>query len=521
LIAAASSSPDRVLEHSLIYAAIEIGDPRATFAAVKTAGSSRGRRAALIALDQMDVSDDQGAGNRMTPELLMPLLDSSDPVLNETAWWIAGRHLEWGGALSGFFRSRLTDPTLGQTQREDLQQKLVRFATHPAIQELLAAAVARDGSPDERLTALRAMAAAATLASAAPKAQVKGLPGPWIAPIVAALGNHDHDVTRHAIAVVRASPASIETPSELRTALLGVARDRTRPLDVRVDALGSVQPGLASVEPDLFELLCAALAAKQVFAIRAAAAGTLERATLDRAQLLALTESLKTIGPLELPRVLRAFDNGTDEALGLAMIASVQQSPARSSVRAEVLRPRLSKYPASVQAAGEAFLSSVHLDSATQAKRLDELLATLQGGDVRRGQTVFNSSKAACVSCHTIGYQGGKLGPDLTRIGQMRGERDLLEAILFPSASFARGYEPVMVTTKSGRTVSGVLRGDLTAEVVLGTVEREETRIGRQEIVSIEPSTVSLMPPGLEQQLTTQELADLLAFLKAARPRAN
>jgi putative heme-binding domain-containing protein len=282
-----------------------------------------------------------------------------------------------------------------------------------------------------------------------------------------------------------------------------------------------VQPGLASVESDLFDLLRAALASDQVVAIRAVAAGTIERATFTRAQLLTLTESLKTTGPLELPRVLRAFDNGNDEALGLAMVASVEQSRARSSVRAEVLRPRLAKYPPSVQAAGEALLSSVHLDSAKQAKRLEELLATLQGGDVRRGQTIFNSPKVACTSCHTIGYQGGKLGPELTRIGQMRSERDLLEAILFPSASFARGYEPVTVTTSSGRTISGVLRADLATEVVLGTVDREDTRIGRQEIVSIEPSTVSLMPPGLEQQMTPQELADLLAFLKAAGARTN
>jgi putative membrane-bound dehydrogenase-like protein len=517
VIATASSSPDRVLEHSLIYAAIEIGDPRATLAAAEQTKSSAATRAALIALDQMGhtMAGDQGAANGITPERLVPLLDSSDPVLKETAWWIAGRHLEWGGALSGFFGSRLADPKLGQAEREDLQHQLVRFATQPAIQALLAAAVARDGSPNERLTALDAMAAAATAASAAPKGQVKGLPGAWIAPIVGALGSRDHDVTRHAIAVVRASPASIETPSELKAALLGVARDGTRPLDVRVDALGSVQPGLASVEPNLFALLRTGLAPDQVLAIRAAAAGTLERATLDRAQLLALTESLTTIGPLELPRVLRAFDNGNDEALGLAMIASIEQSRARSSVRAEVLRARLAKYPKSVQAAGEAFLSSMNVDSVKQAKRLDELLATLQGGDVRRGQTVFNSPKVACTSCHTIGYQGGKLGPDLTKIGQMRGERDLLEAILFPSTSFARGYEPVVVTTKSGRTISGVLRSDLAAEVVLGTVDREETRIARQEIVSIEPSTVSLMPPGLEQQMTTQELADLLAFLKA------
>jgi putative heme-binding domain-containing protein len=134
---------------------------------------------------------------------------------------------------------------------------------------------------------------------------------------------------------------------------------------------------------------------------------------------------------------------------------------------------------------------------------------------------VFNSPKVACLSCHSIGYLGGKIGPDLTRIGQIRSERDLLEAILFPSASFARGYEPVVVTTQSGAIHSGVLRSDLTDAVVLVTGAGAEIRILRREIVDMQPGTVSVMPPGLAAQLSQQELADLLAFLKATRSGAN
>jgi putative heme-binding domain-containing protein len=116
---------------------------------------------------------------------------------------------------------------------------------------------------------------------------------------------------------------------------------------------------------------------------------------------------------------------------------------------------------------------------------------------------------------------GGKIGPDLTRIGQVRSERDLLEAIVFPSASFARGYEPVVVKTRSGEVHGGVLRSnDLPDEVVIAT-ERDETRIPRRDIVDMQPGTVSLMPPGLDEQLTRQELADLLAFLKATRSGAH
>jgi len=230
---------------------------------------------------------------------------------------------------------------------------------------------------------------------------------------------------------------------------------------------------------------------------------------------------MSSSGPLELSRLLPAFDQGSDEALGLELVAALKQSKARSSVRADVLRPRLVKYPPSVQKAGEALLASLDVDAAKQGQRLEALLTSLQGGDIRRGQAVFNSPKVACMSCHAIGYMGGKIGPDLTRIGQVRSERDLLEAIVFPSASFARGFESVVVTTEAGETHSGVVRSDLTDAVVLATAAGAETRILRRDIVDMQPGTVSVMPPGLDEQLTRQELADLVAFLKATRSGAH
>jgi putative heme-binding domain-containing protein len=116
-----------------------------------------------------------------------------------------------------------------------------------------------------------------------------------------------------------------------------------------------------------------------------------------------------------------------------------------------------------------------------------------------------------------MGYLGGTLGPDLTRIGQVRTERDLLESVLYPSASFVRSYEPVIVSTKGGEEYSGVLRKDATDEVVLGTGPDVEVRVARSDIAEMRPGTVSVMPQGLDQQITKQEMADLIAFLKATR----
>src|SRR6185436_3502006 len=149
------------------------------------------------------------------------------------------------------------------------------------------------------------------------------------------------------------------------------------------------------------------------------------RAHLQQPQLLALTDTVKTAGPLEMSKLLTAYERSTNEAVGLKLIVALKESKGLSSLRPDSLKTLTAKYPASVQQAAQ------------------ELIATLKDGDIRRGQSVFNSPKAACSTCHTMGYQGGKVGPDLTSIGTVRTERDLLESIVYPSASFVRSYEPI------------------------------------------------------------------------------
>ena len=508
LLAAAASPLDRVLEHSITYALIEINDRAATAPSAQQAATPRARRAALIALDQMD----DGA---LDADAVVTLLDSSDPVLKDTAWWIAGHRPEWGGALAKFFEARLSAPDVSPADRDELQQKLAQFGENPAIQELLAGLVDRADSKDERLVALRAMAAAVV------RTRAKVLPASWVAPLVRGLSSPDPEIVTHVLSVIRTLPSPKDVSTTLQGALLQAGRDKSRSIEIRLNALAAIQNGLTVVEPDVFELLRSGLEAGHPVAVNSAAAAVVEKATFNRTQLIALAEALPAAGALELPRLLRPFSGSTDEAVGLAMIASLQRSKSRSSVRADMLRPVLAKYPESVQTQGEALLASFSMDSANQVRRLEALLPSVQGGDVARGQAVFNSAKAACYACHAIGYLGGKIGPDLTRIGQVRSERDLLEAILFPSASFARGYEPVVIRTRSGEVRGGVLRSnDLPDEVVLAT-DREETRIPRRDIVEMQPGTASLMPPGLDEQLSKQELADLLAFLKATRSGAN
>jgi putative membrane-bound dehydrogenase-like protein len=503
LLAAAARPVDRVLEHSLMYALIEIADAEATRAGL-TAASVGSRRAALVALDQMD------AGG-LTAGSVLPLLDSPDPALKTTAWWIALGHTDWGGDLAGYFRTRLGVPIPAGAAREDLEQKLARLAGHAAVQQVLADAVT-SGSADARLTALGAMAIAGSPAT--PVAQrLKTMPTVWATPLARVLSADDAEVGRRAVAAARVLPAADADRAEIDAALLRVAGASAQPNELRLTALAA-RRAAAPLDADLFAFVRTALTRAATVSDRSLAAMVVERAGLDRTQLLSLADVLASVRPLDLARVLTAFDRSTDEAVGLAVVRALERSTVRAVVTPELLRARLGKYPAPVQSAADAWLASAMGNEAT---RLADLVGNLGTGDIARGQAVFNSDKAACISCHAIGAIGGRIGPDLTRIGQVRVDRDLVEAIVFPSASFVRSYEPVQVRTRSGVEHAGMLRSETPEAVILGTADGGETRIPRSEITTLEPGAVSLMPQGYDALLSRQELSDLVAFLRAAR----
>ena len=92
--------------------------------------------------------------------------------------------------------------------------------------------------------------------------------------------------------------------------------------------------------------------------------------------------------------------------------------------------------------------------------------------------------------------------------------RDLLEAILFPSSSIVRGYEPVVVELAEGRVVGGIITGESSGEIILTVDATKQLHIDRTDIAQILPSAVSPMPNGIATILSPQELADLLTFLE-------
>ncbi len=494
--ATAHAIGDRALEHSLIYALIQMAD--VTGARVRLNSTNAAIwRAALIALDQMP-------GGNLKPEEITPLLSSTNALLKETASWIVSRHPEWGDALASFFSKKLA--SVSEAQRSEVQSQLEQFARNNSVQALLVKTLST-ANTTAQVVALSVLA----------RSGMKVMPDSWLAPVLNALRSRDAGLLVATVSLVRAVPPPKAKADEVNEALIAIAESGEVSLATRMLAAAAVSGGIRKLSEPLYSRLIGTLVREATVTERSDAALALSRAKLSNARMLELAGHLKRVGPMDLPRLLSAFVQSTNEAVGLRLFDSLAVSKAAKSLRPEILKPAITNFPPSVQLRADEFLASLNTDAAQQNKHVDELLASVKGGDIRRGQAIFNSSKTACSSCHAIGYLGGNVGPDLTRIGQIRNERDLIEAVIYPNASFVRSYEPMTVSTKSGDEFNGVLRKDSPEEVVLATGPNTEQRIARSDVAEMRPGTVSVMPSGLVDQLTKEELADLLAFLKATR----
>ena len=124
------------------------------------------------------------------------------------------------------------------------------------------------------------------------------------------------------------------------------------------------------------------------------------------------------------------------------------------------------------------------------------------------GRVVYNR---ICGQCHKLYGEGGTIGPDLT--GSNRKNIDyLLENLLDPSALIARDYKLTNILTADGRLLSGIVRRENERVVVLQTVN-ETVTLERAEIEELEPSPQSMMPEGILDRLTPEELQGLVVYL--------
>jgi len=141
-------------------------------------------------------------------------------------------------------------------------------------------------------------------------------------------------------------------------------------------------------------------------------------------------------------------------------------------------------------------------------------------GNATRGKDVFVS--ATCVTCHVVNGQGTGYGPELSEIGAKLPKETLYTSILYPSAGISMGFEGWIITTQDGDDLDGIIASDTADQIVLRRAGGIQTAIKKSEIKDKRQMKLSIMPENLQQQMTTQDLVDLVEYLstlKKATPK--
>ncbi|WP_158545239.1 PVC-type heme-binding CxxCH protein [Bremerella cremea] len=144
--------------------------------------------------------------------------------------------------------------------------------------------------------------------------------------------------------------------------------------------------------------------------------------------------------------------------------------------------------------------------------------ATHTIGSPLAGRAVFLRQ---CAKCHAPTEPGGPtVGPDLSD-SQNRPREAILFDILDPSGKVEPKYAASQILTASGQTYGGVVTTETSQAVVLQTADGKTLEIPRSEIELFQTSDQSLMPSGLEKEISLDQMADLLEFLKSPLPKTN
>ncbi|HUR44789.1 MAG TPA: hypothetical protein VMZ27_02855 [Candidatus Saccharimonadales bacterium] len=156
------------------------------------------------------------------------------------------------------------------------------------------------------------------------------------------------------------------------------------------------------------------------------------------------------------------------------------------------------------------FSRDTEADKLKEIAKFKELIRSKGYGNASRGRGVFSR---VCQQCHTLFDTGGKVGPDIT--GSNRPDLDyVLQNVVDPNAIIPNDYRTSILETKDERVITGIIsRQDNNAVTMV--IPGDTIVVPRSDIQSLKQGDISMMPEGLLQSLTADEVRDLLTYLKS------
>ncbi len=489
------SLQDRVLEHSLIYALIKSDSPQ-EIARELGSDDPRRRRVALLVLSQR-------SDYTLTKEQVLPLLDTDDTALQTLVLKIISQHPGWAPEAVTLLDKWLGEETFSTERAAILRGFLLARVSEPEVAALIATRLENLNTKFAGVPLLLDVIARSPRAAFAES---------WKSGIQRAVLHGEAPTRLQALALI-----ADRTLPGMSAAITPLASDPGQPHAVRLAAYTALWPERKTVSAEEFTYLTDRLDVADQPTDVLSVSRTLAEAPLNDEQLSALVPRLPHVGPLGIPVLLRAFERTQSAAVGTALVEKLTAIRNEVRIPIEELDHLLGKYPPEVMAAAQTLLLASKDSFAERTAKMNQFAPLLAGGDAENGRKIFFHNKSACASCHRIGKEGGNVGPDLTTIGAIRETRDLLEAVILPSSSFARGFRPYIIVTTDGKIHTGVMTRESTDSITLRTATLAEIQIPRAEIEELRESSASIMPQGLETRLSETELRDLLAYLKSLK----
>lgn len=153
--------------------------------------------------------------------------------------------------------------------------------------------------------------------------------------------------------------------------------------------------------------------------------------------------------------------------------------------------------------------------TAAYVKSLGRTRAKPLPGDVGRGSALYGSN--GCATCHVVAGSGGALGPELTRIGSLRGPTYLRDALIKPAATHPPGYLVVQATINDGSTVRGVRVNEDVFYVLIRDAAGTVHSLDKSKVTKLERQLEASLMPSYATRLSESQLDDMVAYLSGLR----
>lgn len=483
---------DAFLEHAALYAGLSTRV--FTVDDLKAATGPRQQARLLRILSQVTPAAERAA----VLDFAAGTLGTADAGLGENAFLALTQAADGDARVAPVFAAWLQAGEPAPEQLRALERFGVAFAGQPRTAALLGDMLRHAAAP-VRQVALRAIAASTG----------KLADQPWRPALSQLLRTEPGPLVFAALARVKHKSFDAD--------LAAFAADAKRPAALRLRALLALSDAGSKLSEGAFDLLLGLAGDAGNLGQRIEACHRLSEAQLSDAQLDRFLPVLMQAGPIEqggFLRVLRQYS----PAQGKRIAAAFARSPQLGTLRPDEVRVAFAKWPRAVFEIMEPAFDAALAANEQKKGKLDGLARdAARLGRPAEGAKLFAAGQGACVACHRVGANGGQVGPDLSRIGAIRTERELVESILFPGNTIARDYELHDVETSDGQHHLGLIRSRAAAGLVLVDAAGQAKTLPHPSVVAEKEVATSLMPAGLDAAFKPQELLDLVAWLRSLR----